>query len=240
MERSTRHDPGDVTIFSFGRTGSQRCPNKMLRPFADTTLTSVMLAKLGRSRHPTFFAGYEPAFREACDAHGVRFVQRDERSATIDEPIVDILSFLRHQPFAHFLCVNASLPFLTLETIEWFLDDCLRHDRQPAFAVLRRANHFMSVDRVALNFDLGAATINTKTVRPVLEFAHALYFFAKDHFFREGRYWDWRTVRLVEVTDRLQTIDVDTEEDFVIAEALWRGLRLAPADPDRRQGRSTP
>ena len=216
--------PADVAVFSFGRTGSQRCPNKMLRPMAGTTLTDILLAKFARCPCQMFFAGFEAVFRERCDAHGVTFVQRDERSATIDEPIVEILSFLRPLEFTHFLCVNASLPFLRAETITGFLEDCLSHEREPAFGVIRRTNHFMSLDRQALNFDASAPTINTKTIAPVLEFAHALYFFSKDYFFREGRYWDWRTVRLVELPDKLQTIDVDTEEDFLIAEALWRGL----------------
>jgi CMP-N-acetylneuraminic acid synthetase len=214
----------DVAVFSFGRTGSQRCPNKMLRPMAGTTLTDILLAKFARCPFPTFFAGYEPAFRDRCEAHGVRFVQRDLRSATIDEPIVEILSFLRPLEFTHFLCVNASLPFLEVDTITAFLDDCLAHGREPAFGVTRRVNHFMSLDRQPLNFDIAAKTINTKAIQPVLEFAHALYFFSKDYFFREGRYWDWRTVRLIEIPDKLQIIDIDTEEDFRIAEALWRGL----------------
>ena len=78
--------------------------------------------------------------------------------------------------------------------------------------------------RRPLNFDIGAKTINTKTVRPVLEFAHALYFYEKHYFFSEHTLWDWNTVRLVELHGKLQTIDIDTEEDFEIAEALWHGL----------------
>ena len=218
-----------IAVFSFGRTGSQRCPNKMLRPFAGTTLTDIILSKFARARAAAFFAGLEPEFEDRCRAHGVAFVKRDERSATIDEPIIDILSFLRSQPFTHFLCVNASLPFLALETIESFLDDCVTHGHAPAFAVTRKINHLMTVDRQPINFDLDAKTINTKAIRPVLEFAHALYFFNKEYFFREGRYWDWHTVRLVELPDKLQTIDIDTEEDVRSAEALWRGLHVPDA-----------
>ena len=218
----------DVAIFSFGRKDSQRCPNKMLRPLAGTTLTDILLKKFARCHQPTFFAGYEPEFRSLCNNHGVRFVQRDERSATIDEPIVEILSFLQPLEFTHFLCVNASLPFLELDTITSFLDDCIANNSQPAFSVIRKANHLMSLDRHPLNFDITAHTINTKTVKPVLEFAHALYFFSKEYLFREGTYWDWNAVRLIELPSKLQTVDVDTEEDFRIAEALWNGLRNFP------------
>ena len=225
-----------TAVFSFGRTRSERCPNKMLRPFAGTTLTDIVLGKLARVSAPAFFAGFEPEFQRRAAAHGVDFVQRDERSATIDEPIDDILSFLRPLPFSHFLFINASLPFLTVETIDEFLADCLSHDRQPAFGVTRKANHVMTLDRQPLNFDLAARTINTKTVRPVLEFAHALYFYGKDYLFREGTLWDWQRVRFIELGDKLQTVDIDTDEDFRMAEALWIGLHATSSSkPAARQ-----
>ena len=212
-----------IGVFSFGRKQSQRCPNKMLRPFAETTLTDIMLAKLARFSPQSFFAGFEDEFREKSAGHGVTFVPRDPRSATIDEPITDILSFLRDVPYTHLLIVNGCLPFLRAETIAGFLDECVRGDLAPAFAVTRRRNHFMSLDRRPLNFPSDLKTINTKTVEPVLEFAHALYFFEKAYFFANGRYWDWQTVRLLETATPHEILDIDTEEDFAVAEALWKG-----------------
>jgi hypothetical protein len=214
----------NVAVFSFGRIGSARCPNKMLRPFAGTTLTDILLTKLAHSQRPAFFGGYEPVFRERCERHGVTFLQRDERSVTIDEPITDILRFLEPLDFSHFLCMSAALPFLRLETAEAFLEDCLAHDAKPGFGVIRRANHMMTLDRRPLNFDITGRTINTKTVQPVLEFGHALYFFSKRDLFEQGSLWDWRDVRFIELPSKLEAVDVDTEEDFTFAEYLWKGL----------------
>lgn len=222
-----------VGVFSFGRTGSERCPNKMLRRFGGTTLTDIMLEKLGAFGGRAFFAGYEEEFRGKCARHGVRFVQRSQRSATIDEPITEILSFLREQPYTHLLIVNACLPFLRVETIRAFLEGCEAGGHAPAFAVVRRQNHFIGVDRQPLNFPAEMKTINSKTVRPVLEFAHALYFFERDYFFEHGRYWDWQTVRLLETGSRAELVDVDTEEDFAFAEALWEGRRVLAHDRHR-------
>lgn len=212
-----------VGVFSFGRIQSERCPNKMLRPFAETTLTDLMMGKLHQLGPDVFFAGHEEAFAERATAHGVPFVKRTLRSATIDEPITDILAFLRDVDYTHLLIVNACLPFLKAETIGAFRDDAIAHGCQPAFAVVRRKNHFISLDRQPLNFPLEMKTINSKTVQPVHEFAHALYFFERDYFFEHGRYWDWQEVRLVELDDRYELIDIDTEDDFAFAEALWRG-----------------
>lgn len=212
-----------VGIFSFGRTLSERCRNKMLRPFAGTTLTDIALGKLRTFGRQAFFAGHDEPFREKCLQHAVPFVHRSAHSASIDGPITEILSFLHDLPYTHYLIVNSCLPFLRTETIQEFLDDCVAGDLAPAFAVVRRKNHFITPDHRPLNFPLDLKTINSKTVEPVLEFAHALYFFDRDYFFIHGRYWDWRTVRLLEVKDPREVIDIDTEEDFELAEALWRG-----------------
>jgi molybdopterin-guanine dinucleotide biosynthesis protein A len=210
-----------IGVFSFGRKQSQRCPNKMLRPFGGTTLTDIMLGKLATFGPNAFFAAEGADFRLKCERHGVVFVERDHHSVVIDEPIVEILSFLRHVPYEHVLLVNACMPFLSTDAIATSLKDCDENDRQPAFSVVRRHNYFMTVDRRPLNFDPRAKTINTKTVEPVYEFAHGLYFFERDYFFRHGTYWDWSTVRLIELPYGADLVDVDTEEDFRLAETLW-------------------
>jgi molybdopterin-guanine dinucleotide biosynthesis protein A len=215
----------NIGVFSFGRKQSERCPNKMLRSFGGTTLADIILDKLTAFAPHSFFAALDDEFREKSERHGVAFVARDPRSVAIDEPITEILSFLHDVPYSHLLIVNGCLPFLTTATIAAFLEECRRGELAPAFAVNRRRNHFMSLDHRPLNFPLDMKTINSKTVEPVLEFAHALYFFEKSYFFEHGRYWDWRTVRLIEAGGPREMIDIDTEEDFAFAEAVWRGSR---------------
>lgn len=214
-----------VGVFSFGRKQSARCPNKLLRPFADTTLADIALAKLHALGPDVFFAGYESEFADKAAAHKVPFIRRSEHSVSIDEPIVEILSFLHDVPYTHLLIVNACLPFLKLETIHRFLAQALEGGCRPAFAVARRQNHFISLDGRPLNFPADLKTINSKTVQPVYEFAHALYFFEREYFFQRGRYWDWQHVRLLEIDDRYELVDIDTEDDFAFAEALWMGRR---------------
>lgn len=220
-----------IGVFSFGRKQSERCVNKLLRPFGGTTLADIALAKLSTFGSQAFFAAHDDEFQAKCRDHHVAFVPRDLRSVSIDEPITDILSCLRTVPYSHLLIVNSCLPFLQASTIQTFLDACVAGDLAPAFAVTRRKNHFLTVDHRPLNFPLDMKTINSKTVEPVLEFAHALYFFERDYFFAHGRYWDWQTVRLLEIADPRELIDIDTEADFEFAEALWRGTggSFAPA-----------
>ena len=211
-----------ISVFSFGRTQSYRCPNKMLREFGGTTLTDIILGKLKILGDHAFFAGYEDAFKHKCSEHGVRFVARDYDSVSIDGPITDILSFLKYEAAEYFLIINGCLPFLTIETIQRFLDEVRFRSYQPAFAISVKNNFFLDNSYQPINFSLDMKTINTKTVDSVFEFAHALYFFEKDYFFKEGRYWDWNQVEFISIDNQLELLDIDTEQDFNIAEILWK------------------
>ncbi|MSO55862.1 MAG: hypothetical protein EXQ55_02915 [Acidobacteria bacterium] len=211
----------DIVTFSFGRKQSARVPNKMLRPFADTTLIDIALGKLRTFAPDAFFAGYEAEFRDKCDKHGVRFVQREKHSIGIDGPITDILSFLRTVDAKYCLLVSACNPFMTIEHINRFLVECKQGGYRPAISVKRHRKHFVSPDAQGLNFSLDTKTLNNKTVQPVLELVDGLYFFEKAFFFSEGTYWRWNEVRFLDVGGDDLLIDVDTEVDFSAAQALW-------------------
>ena len=219
-----------VGVFSFGRRQSQRCPDKLLRPFGGTNLTRIMLQKLSAFGPNTFFAGYEEEFRAEADAMGVAFVQRDRRSASIDEPILDILSFLKQVEYDYLLWVNPCLPLLETETIGAFLDDCIQAGCQPAFPVLTTQHHFLRRDRTAVNFDQTVKTLNSKKVEPILQMVHAFYFYNRRYFLDNGAYWTWKDARVVELSvDRIQLFDIDEEHEFAYAERLWQMKHGAPA-----------
>lgn len=214
-------NPSDIAIWSCSRIASQRCPNKAIRPFHDTTLTDIFLSKLARLEHNTFFAGYEEIFEEKCRNHGVPFVKRTRHSAQIDSPASEIYSFVNDQPYEYLLQVSACIPFLRTKTITAFLEACMT-DRRPAFGVFRTRNLFTELDGKPINFDINLSTINTKVAPPIYEFAHVFYFFQREYFTKTGWYWDWNEVRYIEIPDGLETFDVDTEEEFFIAETLWK------------------
>ena len=107
----------NIGIFSYGRTQSQRCPNKMLRGFDQTTIADILLKKFSEIGGNTFFAGHDQEFKIKCEEHGVDFVQRTLKSVTIDEPQTECLSFLHDVEYDYLLLVNGCLPFLKQETI---------------------------------------------------------------------------------------------------------------------------
>ena len=216
-------DDQSLAVWSCARTSSTRCPNKMLRPFQSTTLTDILLSKLAALPTKTFFAGYEGIFKERCAEHNVPFVQRSRESAENHDTSRIIHSFLTEQPYDYLLHVNGCLPFLRPDTIMKFLKTCFEENPiRPCFAVIRKNNHFVNLDGTPLNFPGDLSTINTRTVQPVYEFAHALYFFRRADFVKNGFFWDWQEVRYIEVEGGVELFDIDTEDEFQTASLLWK------------------
>ncbi len=225
------NQPGKtIGIYSYGRKQSKRCPNKILRPFGNTTLLDILLVKIKEiGGENAFFSGYEDEFKEKCEAYGVKFVRRSENSALVDEPITECQEFLKRVDFDYVLCVNACIPFLKVETIRKFIENAKENGYKPAMAVIRRHNYFYFNDGTPANFSASIKTLNTKAVTPMIEMAQALFFFNRKYFFEHGRYWDWQSVRLIELPDKSELLDVDTEDDFMIVENIWKAKNMANA-----------
>jgi len=213
----------DIGVWSCARTSSTRCKQKMIRPFGESTLTDIFLKKLSNVGKNVFFGGYEPIFEQKCKLHGVPFIKRSKEAATVDEPASKIYEFLCDQPYEYLLQVNACLPFLKAESIINFLNICTEDDK-PKFAVIRKNNYFTDINGKPYNFSNNLSTINTKNVSPVNEFAHVFYFFKKSYFIENGWYWNWEDLRYIEVDDGLEIFDIDTEEQFKMAESIWNGI----------------
>lgn len=212
----------NIAVFSYGRTQSQRCPNKMLRDFGGTSVADILLSKFSEIGSNTFFAGHDPKFKKKCEEYGVAFVQRTLESVTVDEPQTTCLSFLNDVDYDYVLLVNGCLPFLKTETILKFLDDVAANGLKPSSAVFKRHNYFFNLEKKSLNFPSDLKNLNTKTVEPIYEFANALYFYNREYFLETGGYWDWNTLNLIELENTIELIDIDTEEDFYIAESIWK------------------
>jgi hypothetical protein len=213
-----------IAIVSYGRKGSLRCPNKLLRPFVDTTLMYILLSKLGLFGANAYFGGYDEEFKGKCRENNVNFIQRTERSVSIDEPLTEVFGFVRDVPADKIMFVNGCLPFLSIGTMKAFLAHCEKGYERPALAVLTRKNYFFDQNKAPL-FKVVQGELNTKAVKTVYECANALYYFDKQRFFDKGFYWNWDEVDLVSFDKTYEFLDIDTEDDFKQAELIYLGMR---------------
>ncbi len=223
-KNTTNISKDDIAVFSCARLNSQRCSNKMIRDFGGTTLIDIFLSKLKCLEMNTFFAGYESLIKDKCKDHGIDFIQRTKQSSN-SEVAKEIYNFLENVDYKYLLMVNACLPFLRLGTIKDFSIKC-DELRKPLFAVFRKNNYFMSMTNEPYNYDNDIRTINTKYVNPVREFAHIFYFYEREFFLENGFYWNWDEVEYEEVPHGIESLDIDTEEDFEMARLLWENKQV--------------
>ena len=52
-----------------------------------------------------------------------------------------------------------------------------------------------------------------------------LYFFDRNFFLKYGKYWDWNNVNYIKFNQNIESIDIDTEEDFFKASAIWARIK---------------
>ncbi len=197
----------------------------MLRKFENTTLTDIILKKLKLLKTFDCYASvYDKEFKNKCIKNNVKFIERTKESVSIDGPAIKIHSYLKHFDHKYVLMVNACFPFLKISTIQKFIKTCVKK-KGPCFSVIEKKNYFLDKNLNPLNFSKTLKTINTKKIEPVSEFGHILYFFDRNFFLKYGKYWDWNKVNFIKLKENFETLDIDTEEDFFKAEALWQKLK---------------
>jgi len=213
-----------IGIYSLGRMNSKRCKNKMKRKMIDISLTEIIIKKLSLiEKYDTFFAGYDDYFDKICKKYKVRFVKRSMKSSLSEGPNKDIHSFLKNQDYDNFLLINPCLPFLRVSTINKFLKFCLKKKTSSSI-ITKKRNYFFDKKLKPINFNINTNRLNTKQVDEIYEFSNCMYFFNKNFFFKNNNYWDWKKNSYMILDNKLEMLDIDTEEDFTLAYNLYPNL----------------
>jgi len=219
------------------RLSSERCKGKMLRPFAGTTLIDVALEKFaGRLSVPLYFAVHEPdliykyAEHAKLSDYDFRLLCRNKKSAAADD-IGVVMNYLDRIDADFIMMINPCHAFLTIDTVE----ETINEVRGPLFSCDPAAKSLTStITSQGWYYDAQGCPINhpdprcldTKRTWPLTEVAHAFHVFNKHRFIDEGIFW--RNAPLDPVfhcIPPVEALDIDTELDFEVAEALWKARR---------------
>ena len=215
----------DILVISSFRKKSFRCKNKMLRKFNNTTLANIILKKLKKLKGFDCYASvYDNEFIKICKKNKIKFIKRSKESVLTDGPALKIHRYLEDFNHKYVLMINACFPFLKVSTIKKFIKLCIKNNG-PCFSVFERKNYFLDKNMKPINFSNKLKTINTKKIYPLNEFGHMLYFFDRNFFLKYGKYWDWNNVNYIKFNQNIESIDIDTEEDFFKASAIWARIK---------------
>jgi CMP-N-acetylneuraminic acid synthetase len=218
----------DVAIVIQARLGSQRVPQKMIKPFAGTTLIDIFLDKIKQCKSfplsNFYLSAYEKEIKEIAQRHSVNVFHRSEKSAKSEgTPMTEMYEWHDKLPHKYVILINACVPFMKSETIDAFVNEYVATDENGMFAVINKKNYFWDSNGVILT-PLTEDVMNTKTMSPTSEAAHCLYASRLDtiqdgiwmgDFNKPGQ------IKLFPIAEE-ETLDIDYPWQFNMCEALWR------------------
>ena len=216
----------DVCILVQARLGSQRVPNKMLRPFAGTTLTDILFKKLKSSKvipkNNIYFSAWEQELKDVAKKHDINVYHRSEQSANEDNSLQLIYEWHDKLPFKYVILVSACNPLLKIETIDLFVESFVNSDKEGGFAVFEKKTYYWDKDGKSITDWKGATIMNTKVVEPIYEAAHCLYASRLDGV-KDGYWMDTKSPPQPElfVMDEFEAFDIDYEWQFKLGEKIW-------------------
>lgn len=218
----------DVAFLIQARLGSQRCPNKMLRPFANSTLLDIGISKFVESKlipnNNIYISLYDQELKDIALNYPINIYHRSKESAMSEgDPITEIYEWWNIIPHKYVVMINACCPFLEIETIDNFVQQYLMSEKTGMFAVIEKKNYFWSQNNTLLTpFEEGS--LNTKQIEAVKEAAHCLYAGSLQDIGNNVWMGDFsipNQIELVSVEEK-ETFDIDYEWQFNLYEKLYR------------------
>ena len=220
----------DNTVFIVqARLNSQRVPNKMLKPFADSNLFGIVLDKLLSSSiipsDQIYASVYEEElFYEANIKRNIRTFQRSYESANNDSDITKIFEWHDKLPYKYVVIISGCNPLLKVETIDSFVKQFIEQKEDNLFAVIEKKQYYWNKEGIMVTpWPEGQTLLNTKAVEPTYEAAHVLYAspmdLIKDYKYM-GDFTEPGGIKLFNIPE-LEAFDIDHEWQFKVAETLY-------------------
>ena len=235
-------DIKDIVFIIQARTQSTRVPNKMLRPFANSSLFEIAIEKILSStlipKENFYLSVMDEELKEIARKHKVNYYSRTEESTQEPVMIQSVFEWYNQLPFKYYVIINACNPLLTVETIERFVTQFLATDKSGMFGVFEKRTFIFDRNGVMLHdFDGGIeylSTLETKFVEPTYEAAHSLYA-GTCRDIGDGIYMaDWTVDSVFHaeffVMNEIECFDVDWPWQFEVAEVLYNNRMLLKKD----------
>jgi len=219
----------DIAIVVQARLNSQRIPQKMLKPFAESTLLGILLEKLKTSRvipkENIHLSVYEKELVALGTKHQVKVFPRSQKSANEEKDIKVIFEWYDKLPYKYVVLISACNPLLKIETVDMFIEAFLNSDKEGGFGVFEKKTYYWDQNGNSVTDWKGLPAMNTKFVDPVYEAGHCLYASRMD-IIKEGYWLDRNSPMDLELfkMDELETFDIDYEWQFKVGETLYREL----------------
>lgn len=200
------------------RLNSQRVEGKNLRELGGRPLMAYLLESLAAARNIDKVYVYcsNPAIVEYLP-EGVEWLQRDERldqNTTLGEEIYD--AFTREVEADIYILAHATSPFIRTATIEQAVRSVESGEYDSAFSA-ERVQTFAWWQGQPLNYSLQHVP-RTQDLEPLYVETSAFFVFRAEVWREQHRRIGQKPY--MAVTDRIESMDIDDPDDFLLAEAI--------------------
>ena len=220
----------DVCVVIQARLNSERVPNKMIKPFGDTSLFEIACKKLLESsvipKDNMYVSVYEQELIDIAKKCDINIFKRSKESALFDGDgsVSMMYDWWDKLPFKYVVLVSACLPFLKLETIENFYKEYLSVDKNGMLAVMKKKTYYWDEKKelITKKFEK-SGNMNTKVVETTYEAAHCLYA-GKMELIGDGIWMGDFTKNEIELfpIDEKECFDIDYNWQFENGQKLYK------------------
>jgi len=221
------------------RMGSKRVKRKNLRIIDGKPMIAYIIeaAKASGCFDEIYLNSESDVFEKIANEYGIKFYKRPDihasDTATNDDFALDFIENIECETLYQLLPTS---PFVTPEDIQGFVEAMEDGDYKTMISVKHAQISCVYGDE-AINFDRTLPLPPSQEVVPVKIYATALMAWNSKEFvndmatFGSAYHGSCRSTGYYEL-DGYSTIDVDNEEDFVIAEVVASAIKIEPAEPE--------
>ena len=170
----------DICFIIQARLNSERVPQKMIKPFANSNLFEIAIKKLIDCpfipNENIYLSLYDKELVKIAKKYRVNIFYRSYESANVDCGIETLFEWWDKLPYKYVVMVSGCNPFLKIKTIENFTKKYINSKYDGLFSVIKKKNYFWDKKGNMLNkWPKGQDLLNTKAVESTYEAAHCLY-----------------------------------------------------------------
>jgi len=227
----------EILLIGSAREKSTRTKDKMTRPFADTSLYEIYLRKfeqIAKMNNPfsdiimAVNRNDKTLWDKSKDAE-IKIVERSDFSVSQDaKKASEIYHFLTDFTESYVMHVNGCFPFLKPENIIKIATFFKKNDNIKSLTCAKkRFNHFWELKTKQPINNKDKKCLSTQNIPPILESVLYIMLYNRKYMLKNDCYWDLTPYNpyLYVVPDNEECLDIDTELEFRICEALWNELR---------------
>jgi CMP-N-acetylneuraminic acid synthetase len=213
----------DVTVILIARTGSKRCPRKVIKPFInETSLFELMCKELKKIDYPIAAAVGDDELIEIANRLDVPILHRTKEEVTIATPLVKVFKCVEQCKTSHAMLVSPCTPFLTAETINTSCRVfCESEEWMSMSAIIKEQNWFFDENRKPL-VPINVQNMTTNELC-VYAMANAYDIFPVDRFMKDGIFYTFDSLNdpyLYEIPKN-EAFDIDDPEDFELGQHMY-------------------